>query len=38
MIASTPISGPLVNGSAASASTPICTQTRPSAFTFSGRR
>jgi hypothetical protein len=38
MIASTAIIGPFVNGSAATASTPICTQTRPSAFTLSGRR
>ena len=38
MIASTPMRGPSVNGSEARASTPICTQTRPSAFTFSCRR
>jgi hypothetical protein len=35
MIASTPSSGPLVNGSAADESTPICTQIRPCLFTLS---
>jgi hypothetical protein len=37
MIASTPGIGPLVNGSAAVESTPICTQIRPCLFTVSGR-